>query len=184
MAIELPGSVRAELAATAARVAGDLPRARWVPEDNVHLTLAFLGERADEDVGELDRALAPVFGECPEIRMRPDGAGCFPPAKRARVAWVGLDADDCLAELQAEVAKATASVLALERDRRPFRPHLTMARCKAPWPRWAQDRWREAFAGRELGSFVARHGSLMESRLSADGARYRAVSEYPMEGSR
>ncbi|RPH57171.1 RNA 2',3'-cyclic phosphodiesterase, partial [bacterium] len=111
------------------------------------------------------------------------GGGTFPPGRPARVAWVGVEAPDELMTLQADVTRVAVEALGFEPEERPYHPHVTLARCPAPWRRDAVEKFTNAFTGAVGQPFVAFHGTLFESRLSPKGARYRAVEVFPMEGS-
>jgi len=71
--------------------------------------------------------------------------------------------------------------LGFEPEERAYHPHVTLARCPAPWRREAIDKFRNAFPGPVGPPFVAGQGVLFESKLSPKGARYREVEVFPME---
>lgn len=109
---------------------GDLGASlRWVPREQRHVTLAFLGEVPDGALPDVEAALArAVVGHAP-LALRLAGAGTF----GDRTLWVGLAGDrDGLRDLSQDVAAALgdeAGVVA--RDRAAGRPHLTVARLRA-----------------------------------------------------
>lgn len=182
VAFEVPEPVRARIARRVEAVRSELPPARWVRSEAVHLTLVFLGEREAAAVAALDRGLTPVFRRHPPLELRPTVAGAFPPGRPPRVLWLGLESEDGLRELQRDVARTASGVFGEEPESRPFHPHLTLARPGSRWPRKALERWLGAFRPGEVETFRARHGTLMESRLTASGPRYLPLSEYPLEG--
>lgn len=182
VAIEVPEPVRREMRRRVDAVRDRLPRARWVDLENVHLTLLFLGDTAEAAVPALAAKLREAFARCPPLELRLAGGGTFPPGRPARVAWVGLDAPEELAALQADITRAAVESLGFEPEDRPYHPHVTLARCPDPWRREAIDKLRNAFTGNLGPPFVADHGVLFESKLSPKGARYRAVETFPMEG--
>jgi 2'-5' RNA ligase len=99
---------------------------RLTTRDQWHVTLQFLGNKADVD--EVAAALAnlSVAGDVARI----GGAGAFPSERRGRVLWLGLAEG---AELLAQLAVAVAALLVRlghEPEERPFHPHVTLARCK------------------------------------------------------
>jgi RNA 2',3'-cyclic 3'-phosphodiesterase len=183
VALEVPDPPRRDVRRRVDGVRDRLPRARWVDPDNVHLTLLFLGETAEGDVPALAAGLREAFARCPPLEMRLVGGGTFPPGRPARVAWVGVEAPDELMTLQADVTRAAVEALGFEPEERPYHPHVTLARCPSPWRRDSVEKFANAFTGPIGQPFVADHGILFESRLSPQGARYRAVEVFPMEGS-
>ncbi len=180
IALRLPEAVRAPLAETAARLRPRLPAARWVPASNLHLTLRFLGETDPDRVAGLDRLLAGCAGAREPFRLRLCGGGCFPPRRPARVAWVGFESSPALMDLQALVAAAVDAHLDLEGERRPFHPHLTLARPRRPWPRSAVAHWGEAFDGPQGKAFDVAEVHLMRSHLGPGGARHEALGAFPL----
>lgn len=181
VAIELPAAVRSGLAGRASRAGAGLPPARRVPADNLHLTLEFLGATDEERLPGLEVALEKAFADQPLPPIRVDGAGCFPKSGRPRVLWAGLEPRAPLARLQLRVARAACRAVDAEPDGRPYRPHVTLARCSRSWTGAAAQRWREAIDLSGLPAFAVDRGVLMESRLSPAGARYRVVGGYPLE---
>ena len=123
VAVRIPDVV---LDAVDRRVAELSVPGRRTTREQLHLTLQFLGDHSD-----VDAVVASLDGiEAPRGRARLGGAGAFPDAKRAQVFWLGLaEGAGVLARIASAVAERTA-VLGHEADTRPFRPHLTLARCR------------------------------------------------------
>lgn len=183
VALEIPDGVRREVEALMRAVERDLPAARWVRPEGLHLTLAFLGEVDRGRLTAILPALTAVFGAGSPFSLVAAGGGCFPPRRPARVAWVGLQGatpeDDArLAALQAEVAASAAFAAGIEPERRPFHAHLTLARPVAPWPVPAVDRFQRAAERRFGPAFAVGEGVLMESELAPGGSRYRPVERF------
>jgi 2'-5' RNA ligase len=184
VALEVPEPVRREVRRRVAGLRDRLPRARWVSAEVMHLTLLFLGEVAPERVTALAGRLRQAFARYPALPLRLAGAGTFPAGRPARVAWVGVEAPPALAALAADAAAAAREAIDLPRsDGRPFRPHVTLARCPSPWPRGAAEKFAAAFPGEVGAPFIADQGVLVESRLSPQGPRYRDLEELPLAGS-
>ena len=182
VAIEVPEPPRRELRRRLDGLRDRLPRARWVDPENLHLSLLFLGETAEGDVPILAAKLREAFARCPPLDLRLSDGGTFPPGRPARVAWVGIEAPAELMTLQEGVTQAAVETLGFEPEKRPYHPHVTLARCPDPWRRDAVDKLKNALTGPIGPPFVADHGVLFESKLSPKGARYRAVELFPMAG--
>jgi 2'-5' RNA ligase len=84
--------------------------------------------------------------------------------------------------VQAGAVAAAVEAVGFEPEERPFRPHVTLARCDPNWPRGAAEKFASAFPGEIGPPFTVDRGVLMESRLSPRGARYAVVEGLPMEG--
>ena len=189
VAIDVPSEIRRELERRTAAIRAGLPKARWVKPRAMHLTLVFLGETGEERLPALHRELGAAFaagepmtitvGVPPEVGQR-HVIGAFPARGRRRVLWAGVDADGDLGGLQARVADAVARAAGVEVERRPYHPHLTLARCKPPWSPAVVERLAADFGEEPAGSFSADHGSLIASELLPSGARYRTLESYPL----
>lgn len=138
LAIELDESARRDLAAvceTARRAVPSWEREKWVPEQNLHVTLRFLDEidasMAQRLAEELRNALStyePFALPC-AVAVEP-----VPGARRARMLWARYDDPDGRC---ASLARAVADTLApfgIPPDERPFVPHVTLARARRPRP--------------------------------------------------
>lgn len=99
---------------------------RWTEEDNIHLTLKFIGEVGDDQARRIAAALPAV----PRFRLRLRGFGKFPAGDGLRVFWAGVEACPPLCALFAAVEDRLAP-LGIAREERPFTPHVTLGRGKA-----------------------------------------------------
>jgi len=179
-AIELDETTRAAIAAEQQRLirafgdaAGSL---RLVKPDHMHLTLVFMGEIADERARPIVEAMDKRFALDPFV-MEFGGAGVFPPHGAPRVLWVGIvqGAAEAIA-LQAAVADRLAP-LGIEKEARPFRPHLTLAR----WREGRRaDRPRLAGESRTVARTSVECVTLYQSRLSSAGPSYTALARAPL----
>ncbi len=176
VALVPPESLRANLARELERRQGRLPRARWVRAEHLHLTLAFLGDVEAAAVAPLAEALRARAAGVPAFTARLAGAGAFPSHGPVRVIWAGLEPEEDLARLAAAVRAAVGDA-DLAADDKPFRAHLTLARCPEPWRAEA----RAAFAGLlgplEGTSVAVDRVSLVESVLGPAGPTYRDLAQ-------
>jgi 2'-5' RNA ligase len=182
VAIEVPEGPREEARRRLEAVRGQLPPARWVDPDAIHLTLIFLGAIDESALPTFSAALAAAASARAPFTMALAGGGTFPPRRPARVAWMGVEAGPGLAALQAAVSAAAVQAVGYEPESRPYNPHITLARCPENWPRPAIETWTAAFAGPVGEPFPVSRAALFESRLSPGGARYRVVETFPLNG--
>lgn len=107
------------------------PSARgWVPPDNYHVTLKFIGGRFNDQV--IRRALQPVLSGGRAFSLQLAFWGGFPNGTEARILWVGVgEGADHVKALALSVEDALVP-LGVERDIRPFQPHVTVARDLRP----------------------------------------------------
>ncbi len=104
----------------------DLPL-RWVPPENWHITLVFLGEVAERSLGKLVDTVAPLAGACPEIALNFETLEWFPSPMKPRLLALGVEQAPALMALQAEVSAALRRE-GFHSEQRSYRPHLTLAR--------------------------------------------------------
>lgn len=102
----------------------------WANPASFHLTLRFLGDIEEAVVPALGDALRRAVEEVPAFDLRLEGLGCFPRPQRARVLWAGVQGDG-LQPLYEAVEHAVERIGLAQADR-PFHPHLTLGRLKAP----------------------------------------------------
>ena len=133
VALEIPSDVRARLTDVARDLADRLPALRTIPEENIHLTLRFLGASRPEVLERLADGLGAVAAECEPAVATVSGLGTFPPGGRARVLWAGLDLPPRFAALQRRCERLARDE-GYAAESRPFAPHLTLGRWREPAP--------------------------------------------------
>lgn len=128
-----------------------LPTARWTKTDSWHVTLKFLGEVPETRTDEVQEVLEEVARKAPRFWTNLTGAGAFPSQRRPRVLWMGLhDEANAFRNLAGRMERKFEAA-GFSRERRPFRPHLTLARFKEPRPGMGPG---DAGAGSGVGEFL------------------------------
>ncbi|HXJ82884.1 MAG TPA: RNA 2',3'-cyclic phosphodiesterase [Candidatus Methylomirabilis sp.] len=149
----------------------------WVPPQNLHLTLKFLGDQSEDNLTEVLRGLEEVAAERASFDLTLHGLGAFPGMERPRILWIGVvEGGPAIRALQSGVEAA------LERrqfppESRPWHPHLTIGRVFDPrrWQRDASPALRESIARAattRFGTLAVSRVALMRSDLHPSGARY------------
>ncbi|MGH7621352.1 MAG: RNA 2',3'-cyclic phosphodiesterase, partial [Gemmatimonadaceae bacterium] len=90
LALELGPRERRAIHQAIAPMRKAAPKASWVPEANLHLSIKFLGEQPDSAPSALERALAPVAARHYALDLRFGGLGAFPNLRAPRVVWMGV----------------------------------------------------------------------------------------------
>jgi 2'-5' RNA ligase len=134
VAVAVPAQAADELDDAVTPVRPLWPGLRWTGRDAWHLTLAFLGEVNETVSARLGPRLERAAARHSCLPVSLGGAGAFPAAARARVLWTGVQGQPReLAALAASVAAGARRAGAPPAEEgRPFRPHLTLARCRDP----------------------------------------------------
>jgi RNA 2',3'-cyclic 3'-phosphodiesterase len=129
LALDLDASAKAAIAASTAELRTLAPEFSWTAEPKLHLTLRFLGEQPDSVPRTLGAAMSAVAAMHRPFAMRLRGVGAFPNFRRARVVWMGVEAEPRLELLHHDVELA-CEALGFGLEGRPFRPHVTLARVR------------------------------------------------------
>ncbi len=156
-----------------------LEGARWVPMENFHLTLQFIGETDRHGLADVHSALASV--SAPGFDLALSGCGYFGDVK-PRAVWVGVAPNPPLAHLQAKVAGALARA-GFAGEKRKFAPHVTLGYLNGA----AQGAVARHCAGHNLfsfGPFPVDEFHLYESHLGGEASHYEALETYPLSSSR
>lgn len=156
-----------------------VPGARWQDDEQLHLTLRFIGE-VDESVGEdVAAALGQVHAPAPTLRL--SGTGAFNKGSRSGALWAGVTPHDALHALHRKVDHACVRA-GLRPERRAFLPHVTLARLSGAAMRDpAVDQWLATTAGLAGPAFTLPHMILLQSHLGREGASYEPVVRWPLE---
>ncbi len=158
---------------------------RWVPPENIHLTLKFLGDISTRNLRLIQELMAREAALYPPFEFSAGTLGAFPSMRHPRVLWVGVEGPKVLFQLQESLEKVMAR-LGYPPDSKPFAPHLTLARM-ARTAR-GEDIRALAHALRQekvgyLGSTRVEAIHLYRSDLRPSGAVYTRLFTAPLQPS-
>ena len=153
----------------------DSPDFRWQDEEQLHLTLRFVGEVDRHVAADLADALARI--RSPRFAARIKGVGSFD-QRGAGALWAGVEPKEQLAALAAKIERVCQHV-GLDPERRAFHPHVTLARWKGRRTRELAD-FLDRRRGLASDPFEVDRFTLFESRLSRHGAHYEEVTIFPL----
>jgi RNA 2',3'-cyclic 3'-phosphodiesterase len=157
---------------------GGVPDANWVPSENFHITLAFIGEVDGGMAQDIDAALATIDGPVLDVALA--GVDHFVGGRQPKALYAAVAQEERLKRLQARVSNALRGE-GVKLERRRFRPHVTLARFN-----------RRAEIGHHLAQFVASHSlfragpfevdhfRLYSSVMRPEGSLYDVEAEYPL----
>ena len=154
----------------------DSPDFRWQDDEQLHLTLRFVGEVERPVANDLADALSRIHAE--HFQLRIAGVGRFE-QRSSGALWAGVEPKAPIAALAAKVERVCQQV-GLEPERRSFHPHITLARWKGRRSREVGE-FIERRAGLSSQPFEVERFMLFESRLSRHGAHYEEVAGFALE---
>lgn len=186
IAIEIPLPIRQEILEQTKSLRGALGSGlvRWVPIENMHLTLKFIGDVSPANVEMISQMLSAEAAACAPFTIRIGGLGSFPAPRRARVIWVGIQAPSALDSLHHGI-ESVAARLGYEAEARPFAPHLTVGRVRQPIRPGDQQKVCGALEQSQvanLGSAEVTAVRLFNSDLKPSGAVYTCLFSAPLKG--
>ena len=181
-AIELPDNVQDLLDEATTSLRAEAPELAWIDREKRHLTLKFLGDVADDALPRLSEAADCAAAKHGPLEMSVHEIGAFPNFRRARVVWIGVEQEPRLELLHHDLELACEQA-GFEVEGRPFRPHITLARVRAPLPaERARALARVARTVRVKTMVPVERITLFESTLAPTGARYRRIHAAPLGG--
>jgi len=164
------------VAALFGELRGSDPAPRWIPPQNLHVTLKFIGEVALARTAAICEALAEIrLGK--QIHLEFRGLGLFPNTRRPSVLWTGIESSEDLARLASTIDRALGP-LDIPPETKPFVPHLTIARFKQPQVSPALSAEIAKQQNCTFGTISAAEFHLMESTLKSSGAEYTTLRSF------
>ncbi|MBD3208406.1 MAG: RNA 2',3'-cyclic phosphodiesterase [Candidatus Nealsonbacteria bacterium] len=194
LAINLPPHIKDKLEGyqieTAKAFNGVSPKevVRWVPKDNIHITLVFMGSVQEQALPQILKTTEEIVEEAAPFVVQIEGTVYGPPGKMPpRMVWLRVKKTDPLLEIQGQLSDA---LLAPSQEggrkprRRPYSPHITLGRIKK-WefkkiePEDRPDIKKDLYSDFQVNSI-----EVMESKLKRSGAEYTVLQSVPLSGTK
>lgn len=174
--IALPEDVRFRLSL----LCSGIPKVRWVPVENFHVTLRFIGEVDGGVMQDIDASLAGI--RAPRFQVGLGGVGHFGSGGNVRIIWAGVEKLPALQHLRDKVESAVVRA-GLPPEGQKFNPHITLGRPKSAPP---TAKLQEYLAYNNLfrtQPFEVTHFTLYQSFTGGEGSIYRAERSYELARS-
>ncbi|WP_044640129.1 RNA 2',3'-cyclic phosphodiesterase [Risungbinella massiliensis] len=178
VAVPLPNLVKHQLAKWITSKKSEWKFSKWVYEQDLHLTLHFLGITTDQQMKEIIPALQEIVKKQNSFTLELDELGTFGRTEQPRILWAGVRGElHQLNLLQKEVVTALSSI-GFPAEDRPYRPHVTLAR------KYQQDHFPIAQLNQDyLGELSDRKWTVQEIVLYetklGQKPMYHVVSSFP-----
>jgi 2'-5' RNA ligase len=121
IAIDFPDEIKDDLANICFGVQG----AKWVPKEQMHLTIRFIGDVDEAQYHAVSSGLSDVNASGFDLRIK--GVGHFPLRNQPRVLWAGIEKNEAFAELR-DFVETSLRECGIAPEERKFAAHITLAR--------------------------------------------------------
>ncbi|MEE4349976.1 MAG: RNA 2',3'-cyclic phosphodiesterase [Pacificimonas sp.] len=162
-----------EVKDTLMEIMGGVIGARWQSEDQLHITLRFLGERTAQQANDIAECLSYVSARPLAVGL--EGMGQFDRKGRIDTLWIGVRPADGIRHLHRKVSRQLEG-LGIRPDTRAYLPHLTIARFSRGAGSF--DDFMRRHGGLRIPPFSVTEFCLYESHLTQEGAVYSVVERY------
>ncbi|UTW55192.1 RNA 2',3'-cyclic phosphodiesterase [Kordiimonas sp. SCSIO 12610] len=168
--LEIPASMIDALE----HVRGGVEGARWQRDDQLHLTLAFIGEIPNKQLGEIVDTLSQIRFEPFDMAIK--GVGCFGKPKKPKSLWAGIENKRPVAHLHEKITHALMQI-GLDMETRKFTPHITLARFKRGTDARIGD-WLSTNDCLTSSPETVSNFTLFSSQLTSESAHYAVEAQF------
>ncbi|MFC1501283.1 RNA 2',3'-cyclic phosphodiesterase [Elusimicrobiota bacterium] len=178
IAINLPLEVRKKIASLS-KSFKLMESAKWINEDNLHLTLKFYGELSKQELEKINTLVPKALMDINPFEISFKNFGAFPSFKKPRILWLGVsEGSENLITIAENIEKYSAEC-GFKTEERKYHPHLTVGRFKMPKP--IDDKTN---TDTESFSFLCKKIDIMESILETDGPKYSITNSVKLGETR
>lgn len=180
IAINLPNDIKKYLAGFEKKLS-EIP-AKWAPAENLHITLVFLGDLTDQELGQVCMAVKEVSLNHDSFNINLNKIGYGPVDKSLpRYIWVGGEKSIELSQLKKDLENAFLEVVNFTKDNKSFSPHITLARVNTwQWRTIEPEERQEVNETIDL-FFTVESIEIMESELGRGGPKYQIIESFPLK---
>ena len=150
---------------------------KWINPDNIHITLAFLGNTENDLIKGISSMLEKTCKNSGSIELVIRGTGVFRNLNDPRILWTNIDHSEQLIKLAGKIANAMTQIN-IKLDEKPFRPHITIGRIKHLTGKEAFKEMTEQYQTTELQKISVDEVILYESILLENGPKYVPLGRY------
>jgi 2'-5' RNA ligase len=181
IAIELESAVKRPII----QLLRTFPRAEgvsWCSEPQLHITLKFLGDITDPQLGRILRIVEDASAAVAPFEFTVRGLGVFPAPANPRVLWCGVDDPGAGCRRWVEAADPFFEEINVKPETRAFTPHITLGRSKSSAGAGVLRDLLENASPPACPAMRATQVVVFESVLGPGGARYKPVATSPLGG--
>lgn len=152
---------------------------RWVKPENVHITLKFIGEVSEEKYAKIEKRLGEAEFDTGPFDLKLTGCGKFGRGNTLNIFWIGISPSDPLTQIFKKIENTLAKI-SIEKENRPFKPHITVGRNKKNFNFQSFFQLIEENNDRLISEFNVDHFQVFKSQLRPEGPIYTILKEIPL----
>lgn len=179
IAIDFPEEIKKEFRKILEVVSPLSKDVKWVPIENIHVTIKFLGEVEDTLIQKISQRLIEVSCRHNPFSIEIKGVGMFPNERRPNVLWVGINKPEPLTNLYQDIEDSLID-LGFSKEKREFSPHVTIGRVKNPKNITPVIKTLNEYRDKVFGIATITDFFLMKSILLPLGAKYSKLSTFKL----
>lgn len=184
LAFELPVTIKDIISRASAEMKKLPLHVRWVRVDNIHLTVVFMGNISEDDLGQIGEAVSKVCKRYGPFNISLNGSGIFGSRRNPRVLWIGLDGDLERMSYFRNSLQKHLKPFGIKEEKRRFKPHLTLGRFrKGTESNVDLDDLLSTYQNITSPLCAVEELTLFKSELKPGGAVYSKVEAWPLTGS-
>ena len=176
ISLELPEELKKNIYGYIEKLKAAGADVKWIPPENLHLTLKFLGDTTEELLKSINERLISLSKSHDRFSLQISGAGVFPNIKYPRVIWLGVRDSEEIIKLQHDIDESMAG-LGFEKDDKQFTPHLTVGRMKSLKNMGLLIKELATLKETDFGKIEVINIALMKSELKPGGAEHFKLNE-------
>jgi 2'-5' RNA ligase len=179
IAIEIPDEIKREMHAIIDILRTTGADVKWIPAENLHLTLKFLGKTPESVIIPITEVLGKKMLSYSPFYITISHVGCFPDRRRPRILWIGADQAEVMKEMHGDIENEMRQ-FGFSAESRAFHAHVTIGRVRSLNRVRPVIRKLDEYASHNFGTCEVRNISLIKSELSPAGARYKTLAQIPL----
>ena len=181
VAVLIPDEIRRRLAEVEGKLKASGADVKWVPEQNFHVTLKFLGYVEPDRLDEVNAAVKAALEGLSRFEVTLSGVGAFPKPNRPSVVWIGIAMGGEELKTLAERVERGLEQIGIDREARAFNPHITVGRLREGGHLHRLPEVIESLREIEIGSFEVGSIAVMRSDLHPTGPVYSEIADFKLQ---
>ena len=186
IAIELSPDLRKRLASLEEQLKSSGGDVKWVKPENIHLTLKFLGEIDEKQLGEAAKIIQNTADKNKRFFIRLASPDAFPNINSPRIIWIRVDKGDSETKQIAKILEEKTAKVGILHESRPFSTHITLGRVRSGLNREKLVKNLENLASKPLedsAEFLVTKITLFKSTLTLGGPIYETLKEAHLQNN-